>query len=279
MTHYYVKMNSENECPPITLTTPINSLDYNMCHANRGLCVIFDNENFARAERFGLLSKRYGSHVDANNLSNVFTKFGFKVEIFKDMTASQITRTLKKVASLDHSSSDCFVCCVLTHGQYGSLYSFDDRYPLETLFNEFVGYRCPSLVGKPKLFFIQACQGQRVDRGIPVLPPRDSIDGVAAYLRIPTYADFLIAHSTIPGFIAVRNTDRGSWFIDSLVEMLQEYCEKYDLLTIMTLVTQRVSYNYQSANADPEYAGIKQVPCVTSMLTRRVFLGPKYINI
>jgi len=59
------------------------------------------------------------------------------------------------VASLDHSECDCFGCAVLSYGREGYVYATDKLVPIETLTWPFKGDKCPSLVGKPKLFFIQ----------------------------------------------------------------------------------------------------------------------------
>ena len=52
--------------------------------------------------------------------------------------------------------SDCFVCTILTHGENGKVYGSDDK-PVEVkkLLDPFKGNNCKSLVGKPKIFFIQ----------------------------------------------------------------------------------------------------------------------------
>lgn len=53
-------------------------------------------------------------------------------------------------------------------------------------------------IGKPKLFIIQACQGDRLDPGVTLA--RTETDGHPSHTyRIPIHADFLIAYSTIPG--------------------------------------------------------------------------------
>ena len=38
---------------------------------------------------------------------------------------------------------------------------------------------------------------------------------------IPSEADFLLAYSTVPGFVAYRTTDAGSYFIQELVGRLK----------------------------------------------------------
>lgn len=262
----------------VPITTAINALDYNMCHPNRGICLILECEKFSRSSNVTRhLSKRTGSNVDREQLEMTFGKLGFHVVVRTDLNTSAVRAILRQVALVDHSNSDCFACIVLSHGEHGHIYSYDGRYAIDTLFNPFLGDACPSLVGKPKLFFIQACQGSRLDSGVNV-SAQDSND-TASYFKIPSYADFMIAYSTIPGFYSFRNTEKGSWFIRSLVQVLQDYYQQTDLLSMMTIVCHHVAYQYQSNAAYPALSGKKQVPCITSMLTRRVFLTPKTIQL
>lgn len=60
-----------------------------------------------------------------------------------------------KAAAEDHTDADCLVVAAMSHGESGVLYAADNVYPVEMLWTPFLGHRCPSLVGKPKLFFIQ----------------------------------------------------------------------------------------------------------------------------
>lgn len=86
---------------------------------------------------------------------------------------------------------------VLSHGEQGIIYAKDGAYkPEDNLWGRFTGDKCVSLAGKPKLFFIQACQGDRLDTGVHL---RTQVDGGGASFKIPNHADFLIAYSTIPG--------------------------------------------------------------------------------
>lgn len=86
---------------------------------------------------------------------------------------------------------------VLSHGETGIIYAKDAPYkPEDKLWGRFTGDKCVTLAGKPKLFFIQACQGDRLDSGIQL---RTQVDGSSSSYKIPIHADFLIAYSTIPG--------------------------------------------------------------------------------
>ena len=55
----------------------------------------------------------------------------------------------------DHSDADCLVCVLLSHGDSDVIYGTNGTLQLHGLIDMFKGDRCPSLAGKPKLFFIQ----------------------------------------------------------------------------------------------------------------------------
>lgn len=60
------------------------------------------------------------------------------------------------VANEDHSDNDCIAMVVLSHGINSSfVYAKDNPYPVECLWSSFTADNCPSLAGKPKLFFVQ----------------------------------------------------------------------------------------------------------------------------
>jgi hypothetical protein len=64
-----------------------------------------------------------------------------------------------RVAGLDHMAYDCFACAVLSHGDKEVVFGVDgQRVGLDKLKATMA---VPSLLGKPKIFFIQACQGSK----------------------------------------------------------------------------------------------------------------------
>lgn len=97
----------------------------------------------------------------------------------------------------DYSDCDCFVMIVLSHGEMGILYSRNAPYKPDVLWSPFTADRCPTLAGKPKLFFIQACQGDKLDGGVTMRTETDGHPDES--YRIPSQADFLICYSTVPG--------------------------------------------------------------------------------
>ena len=251
-----------------TLSVHPESLDYLMLHANRGKCVIFNNKRFEPGTQ---LLERKGSDKDAECLESCFQSLDFDVEIVRDASAIEVKGKLRDLSQQDHSRCDCLVVCVLSHGEQGMIWGRDSRYLVDELYMHFTGEKCPSLAGKPKLFFIQACQGSNFDRGVAVRSHQDTTDA-ATYYKIPTWADFLMMYSTVPGYYSWRNPSQGSWFIQALVSTLKENSHSMDLLSMLTLVNRRVAYEFESfCPGQGDFDGNKQVPCITSMLTRRVF--------
>jgi len=67
---------------------------------------------------------------------------------------------MRDESARDHQRYSGFVCCILSHGAIGAIYGTDGRTVLiKDLTVFFKASICPSLCGKPKMFFIQACQG------------------------------------------------------------------------------------------------------------------------
>lgn len=256
------------------MSTERNATHYNMNHKNRGLAILFNHEHFD----VGGLSRRSGTNVDCEFLVKRLEKLGFEVRVFHNYEYSQMYDQVLAAAKVNHSDNDCFIMVVLTHGELGVLYARDSAYRPENLWMPFAADKCPSLAGKPKLFFIQACQGDKLDPGVTL--SRTETDGNPSNsYRIPTHADFLISYSTIPGYFSWRNTSRGSWFIQALCLELDENSENHDLLTMLTFVSRRVAIDYESNVPNDQKMHLqKQIPCITSMLTRLVKFSKKGIS-
>ncbi|XP_034044333.1 caspase-3a [Thalassophryne amazonica] len=242
-----------------------HSFKYSLTYPSIGQCVIINNKNFDR--RTGM-NQRNGTDIDAANAMNVFAKLGYKVKLYNDQTVQQMKQVLTFVSKEDHDSAASFVCVLLSHGDEGVFFGTDGSIELKCLTSLFRGDRCKTLVGKPKLFFIQACRGTDLDAGIEA----DSVDDGA--MRIPVEADFLYAYSTAPGYYSWRNTISGSWFIQSLCDMITKYGKELELLHIMTRVNHKVAVEFESVSNSPGFDAKKQIPCIVSMLTKEMYFYP-----
>ncbi|XP_078499969.1 caspase-7-like isoform X2 [Lissotriton helveticus] len=244
---------------------------YNMNYKHVGRCVIINNENFQKSSG---ISTSSGTNKDAKEIERCFQNLGFEVSVKNDQTCDQMKAFLKQVADEKHSDNACFVCVLLSHGEEGYIYGTDGMIEIKELTSLFRGDRCRTLVGKPKLFFIQACRGKHLDTGLEAdaASGSDSDDeGTSPKNKIPVEADFLLAYSTVEGYYAGRNGERGSWFIQSLCKVITEHGRQLEILQILTRVNFMVAAEFESEHADPDLKRNKQVPCITSMLTNELY--------
>jgi hypothetical protein len=78
----------------------------------------------------------------------------------ENMRGEAMDSILKEYAKKNHTQMDCFVCCILSHGDKDEVICCDEEcVTIETMTSYFQASCCPSLAGKPKLLFFQACQG------------------------------------------------------------------------------------------------------------------------
>ncbi|ESN92712.1 hypothetical protein HELRODRAFT_96017 [Helobdella robusta] len=239
-----------------------------------GKCIIINNEHFH--EKTGQ-SNREGTEIDARNADNAFRRLGFEVTLYNDLSWYEMRNAIQEAAGDDYGNYACLVVVILSHGREGKVYATDGTLQIDSeVVDKFKGENCQSLAGKPKLFFIQACRGSKFDHGVEM---RDYVDGVSVneVRIISSEADIMIAHSSTAGFYSWRNNVDGSWFIESLCNVLNsDLVNDVDLVSLMTLVNKLVSDNYQSKNTDEKFSSNKkQIPCVLSTLRKLVFLRPR----
>lgn len=231
-----------------------------------GLCIIINqmrfyvDQNLPQPRTRGNLTFRYGSDADRDKLSETFRMLGHDVEIYENLSKNELLTTMENISKYDFRQYDSLVVCFLTHGDKGIIFTADSiPISLDLIKSYFDGDRCPHLLEKPKLFFLQACQGQENQKRICY----DDIqhDSVVR----PAVSNFFEAWATVPGFLSYRSTHKGAVFVGELCHVLQKYAHKepYGLLDLMTVVNDRVSRW--------ETPGFRvQMPCIVSCLTRGI---------
>lgn len=216
------------------------------------------------------------------------------------------------VAAMDHSDHDCLVVVVLSHGEmvplkdrkgkhfttilthdlFSYLHATDDKYPLQTIWEQFTDERCPTLKNKPRVFLISACQGDSTDVGLEVEDSYNSsvyyspsrrlerdISGFPSAKHVPCVEkvqldrsktlpqkDFIVVYSSASGFYSYRDTEKGTWFIDAFCSVLDNSRGDIDLYNVLTMINREVALEYESTTEGKH----KQIPCIVSMLTKLI---------
>lgn len=252
---------------------------YKIDHKKRGQALIFVNDQFSSLH---LEPRKCAAH-DTAITKRAFAYLGFEVKEHWNLRTRDLLKTLQEVSSEDHSDSDCLAVVFMSHGNVDHNKEFlctrDSKIDTEELWKNFTADKCPSLAGKPKFFFIQACRGDNIDKGVKMKQPKAlkvQMDGVhhkEDYV-IPLHADMLMMWASYPGMFAFKsyqNGMNGSVFIHFLSKVLMQDGRTCDLFTLLLRVTREVATQYESCN--PKVHLIhqnKQIPYMVSTLMRKM---------
>ncbi|XP_047488437.1 caspase-1-like [Penaeus chinensis] len=277
------------------------SFQYDMNHRHRGHCVIFCQEHFDASLS---ISSRTNSSRDVDMMMTVFKDLGFIVRAHIDLKLEEIKDVLEDLAfNTDHIDCDALVIVFMSTGDQDILYAKDKSFGPQMLFECFHGDRCESLVGKPKLFFIQGDRGDALETGVQLhekrilrtkqeagtisskhvgaespwggLPLGRKSSTKEKELQLSALADFLICWSTIDGYCSWRNTNTGSWFIQALAHVLPRDCYRDDMYSMIVSVTRHMMNFSSYSPSSLELNSKKQTPQYTSTLVKKLYLHPK----
>ena len=167
-----------------------------------------------------------------------------------------------------------FVFAFSGHGPKGSDVVMQDgaSVNIEFIVSKFLPVSKPQLSSVPKLFFIDACRGRRIDTGVtcvnydkgaaPVVPRGAN---ALETIRYPSEGNFLIAFSTTGGYEAYEFTDRGGLWTSVLAKKLLS--EDKSVVDVLTDVNEELICMYQK-----RWDGNLQQPEVLSRLNETVNL-------
>ncbi|MCI4374459.1 hypothetical protein PGIGA_G00006560 [Pangasianodon gigas] len=276
---------------------------YPMSSSPRGLALVLSNVRFE--PELSELDTRRGGEVDEEVLRRLFTELDFTVSLQKDLTVQAMRACIEQFARQpEHAVSDCCVVCLLSHGVEGSIYGVDGKLlELDWVFESFDNARCPLLQNKPKMFFIQACRGEEMDCGVDQLDGDDAMqptgceqrdagreenldrqniaseesEGKSLRVKLPQRSDMICGFATLKGFstAAMRNTKKGSWFIQELNTAMRQRARDTHLSDILVQVNSHIKEREGHAPGSAHHR-CKEMSEFTSSLCKDLYLFPKY---
>ena len=242
-----------------------------------GVALIISNTKFINKD-----DDRSDAVVDETRVLEIFGILKYRVMMLKDLYADEIESALKFTTTKDShlgnegklislikkgfdetkvvsKDDDSFVCCIMTHGSLKVVYGSDgEAFHIGKFYELLAPERCPNLTDKPKMFFIQACQGGAIPQ--PVMVKQDDITRRSSsepaplqvksdtkdYKSITPTSDFIISYSAFPRQKAQRSIYEaqyqqslgGTWYIKALHDVVvnQKCYKKDDLLSMITKV-------------------------------------------
>ncbi|GFT07872.1 caspase-3 [Nephila pilipes] len=237
-----------------------------------GIAVIMNHVKFYHHG----LGDRPESSLDAEALKKLWESYGFTTKIHMNLTDKEVFDVFKSLSKMDHSHYDVFVACYLSHGDEGVVYpSKGDPIKLSDLL-DIMSNDCETLVGKPKLFFVQACQGRQIQTGIGnrVISEYPRSETRVRPSRLTKNAafrsDVLMYNSSIEGYVSFRE-GRGSWFISELVTEIEKHGEEMTIINVLTKVEKNVTEK-EGIIFNSNITTCKQTPVMYNTLTNELKL-------
>ncbi|XP_062421632.1 caspase-2 isoform X2 [Pungitius pungitius] len=277
---------------------------YRMNSSPRGFALVISNVTFDPCAAPDL-DPRKGGEVDEEVLRKVFTELDYVLTVHRDLTAQGMKACIEEFSRRPgHQTMDSCVVCLLSHGVEGAIYGTDGRLlQLDWVFESFDNAHCPLLQNKPKMFFIQACRGEEMDCGVeqmdgpgrtcsPSCEQRDagregqgdasarqSGDMRRTRIKLPQRSDMICGFASLKGqsicTAAMRNTKRGSWFVQELNKMLRHRARDTHLADIMVQVNRHIKEREGYAPGTAHHR-CKEMSEFTSSLCKDLYLFPKY---
>lgn len=170
---------------------------YDLYYEKRGLALIMDTGN----------AQDVTSCQDISNLYKSLRRLHFRVKVFKNCKVQQMDKIINIIANSNQFDADCFLSIALTHhGEGDKIVSINDlATPLKY---------CPSLDGKPKLFFVLSCKDGEGEC-------QQTYDYLKSEnLPYPKDADHLWMLAT-PSCNTVH--ENKSWFTQELCKLFKDY--------------------------------------------------------
>ena len=216
--------------------------EYSMDSPRRGLAIVISMEEKPES------SAREGGRIDRLRIVALLKELGFEVTVLVDKSAAVINRTLRTISQSDDLvGTDCFVGVIMSHGTMvggESIFTAADGERVELksdVFNCFKATQCEALAGKPKIFFINCCRGGTRMGRTGALADDDAVDEEPIKVKVPTEGDFLVAYSTLPGFVSFRDRSKGTYFISTLVDVMSARPEEDSLHEMLTTVNREIA--------------------------------------
>lgn len=261
--------------------------DYKLSSHQRGICLIINNVQF----EIESLQRRKGSDMDAFRFKEIFKQLGFTVESKRNLTSEKMKAQFKQVSAKCMARHDALVIILLSHGSESGVYGTDG---LEVDMNDILTYfdnkKCKQMLGKPKIFIVQACRGRLADYGVKDTqtffsqpesqtftdPSQLTLPRISRWTEWseidrnfhPTRTDMVLCFSCHTGYVSTRNEEEGSWLGASLADHLQKEAYRRHLIDILNMVSRDVRTRVSND-------GHKQVLEITTIgFDRNLYFNP-----
>ena len=237
-----------------------------------GFAIIISNDYAS----YPKLETLRGTAKDAEKIHSTFQVLNIATHSVRNVRKPDLTALLSEAAECKYypEHSKCIAFVFSGHGYDGNhIYMQDGNLmKIEDIVRPFLPGSAPMIGNIPKLFLIDACRGDQQLQAA-VIPRAGGgklrKGGTDVTLQVPAEGNFLVAHSTMPGFQSYELKGEGGIWMAAVAKKLRTSQESVE--DVLTEVNEELMEKYQT----PEWRHCMQQPEKVSRLNRRVYLSPR----
>ena len=190
-----------------------------------GLAIIVANVRSFKEEHDDLP----GAEKDHGAMLHTFNELQFATVSILNRPKCDITSAVEAAATLKYPPHYKRIAFVFSgHGDGDYIYTYEDSIDLQyDIYRPLMPGVSPHLAEIPKLFFIDACRGAGMDRGVRI--PDGEL--VSRGGRAPSLGNYLLAYSTLPRMKAFEKPSGGYWSQHLANQLLVSEKSVVDVLT------------------------------------------------
>ncbi|XP_052098330.1 caspase-7-like isoform X3 [Mytilus californianus] len=213
--------------------------------------------------KFDAQSERPFADLDCKNMKKLFEQLGFEIKMLENNSSEELLQNLKVIRNSIGRDHDCMTCIISSHGceiptrnneRQHVIFTKDSTVLTEDILHNFGDDECKNLVGKPKMFFIQACRcvggvskTSDIDKGFDIQDKSAKCNAVSStenmneesVFQIPCDEDFLVMFTCSSGRLGISDPSKGGWLMYCLFHVFEKLLDtnyEQDFLQILTRV-------------------------------------------
>ncbi|XP_019854668.1 PREDICTED: uncharacterized protein LOC105313518 isoform X1 [Amphimedon queenslandica] len=216
-----------------------------------GYCLIINNEDFSQSG----LPIRQGTSIDSLGIKKVLEDRNVTVREVSNCTALQIHNSLSDLSSINGTVYQFLIVFILSHGYYGRVCGVDGiRISTNDVQEMLCAANLPEFKNKAKILILHTCQEDEIEEY------NDS-----HFFMIEKH--FLVAFPTLPHRLAYRHLEKGTFYIQCLIKVIEEKGETEDITSILTIVNRELQGALEAVRP-----GYTQTSVFQSTLTDKIYL-------
>lgn len=204
----------------------------------RGLAIVVTNDYGTPQSQGDKLTPILGTVKDGENMRQAFRNIGFAVHWEKNININRFQQLMCEAKHFTGYSKlknyKCIAFVFSGHGKSGDYIYMQDGQLVcigKNIIEPFFPENCSSMGKFPKLFFFDACRGEKNMQGV-LVPKGQAAKGERIDYEfrgvqkvemklVPPKGNFLVAYSTMPDYRSWEHPDEGGAWLKKLADKIQ----------------------------------------------------------